>query len=90
MEADVLNTPRDFTHSIFDIFIKATALLLLAPLTVLAQVPYSIDGIVPDANCCSEFQDPVGSIKELQTFEAGDLAGVHCPEQARQVVALHV
>jgi len=41
------------------------AAFLLAPITGLTQQPYNIDGIVPDANCCVEFQDPFGSISEL-------------------------
>ena len=47
------------------IVVNFTAAVLLVPATGLAQVPYNIDGIVPDANCCFEFSDPVGSVKEL-------------------------
>jgi hypothetical protein len=43
--------------------IAATALLM--PIAASAQVPYAIDGVVPDANCCAEFQDPFGSVSEL-------------------------
>ena len=39
--------------------------VILAPTTGSAQVPYNIDGVAPDANCCFEFQDPVGSVSEL-------------------------
>jgi uncharacterized repeat protein (TIGR01451 family) len=41
------------------------AIPLLVPIAASAQVPYFIDGVVPDANCCAEFQDPSGSISEL-------------------------
>ncbi len=47
------------------IALRLAAALLLAPVAGLAQVPYGIDGVVPDPNCCVEFQDPVGSIAEL-------------------------
>jgi hypothetical protein len=40
------------------------AILLLMPVVAAAQVPYVIDGVVPDANT-AEFQDPSGSISEL-------------------------
>jgi hypothetical protein len=40
------------------------AILLLTPIAASAQVPYVIDGVVPDANS-AEFQDPSGSISEL-------------------------
>jgi hypothetical protein len=40
------------------------AMLLLMPIAASAQVPYVIDGVVPDANTAS-FQDPAGSISEL-------------------------
>jgi hypothetical protein len=48
------------------------AVFFFAPNISLAQVPYNIDGIVPDENCCFEFQDPVGSIKELGPVNASD------------------
>ena len=41
------------------------ATLLLLPVVGFAQVPFAIDGVVPDANCCAEFQDPSGSVSEL-------------------------
>jgi hypothetical protein len=41
------------------------AMLLLLPIGASAQLPYAIDGAVPDAGCCTEFQDPSGSISEL-------------------------
>ena len=41
------------------------AILLLMSAGASAQVPYVIDGAVPDANCCAAFQDPSGSISEL-------------------------
>jgi hypothetical protein len=40
------------------------ATLLLTPIAASAQVPYAIDGVVPDANT-AEFQDPAGSVSEL-------------------------
>ncbi len=46
--------------------IMATLLfIMLTPIAAFAQVPYAIDGAVPDTNCCAEFQDPFGSISEL-------------------------
>jgi uncharacterized repeat protein (TIGR01451 family) len=41
------------------------ACLLLTPIAASAQVPYAIDGVVPDANCCAEFEDPAGNVGEL-------------------------
>ncbi len=38
------------------IIANCAAALLMAPTTSLAQVPYSIDGVVPDADCCFEFR----------------------------------
>ena len=46
--------------------------LLLAPASGHAQVPYNIDGVVPDADCCFEFLDPVGSISELGPVNSSD------------------
>jgi hypothetical protein len=40
------------------------ATLLLTPIAASAQVPFAIDGVVPDASV-AEFQDPSGSISEL-------------------------
>ena len=45
--------------------LRCAAVLLLASGGAVAQVPYAIDGTVPDADCCAEFQDPVGSVDEL-------------------------
>jgi uncharacterized repeat protein (TIGR01451 family) len=50
--------------------VMATALLL--PIVGFAQAPFSIDGVVPDANCCAEFQDPYGSISELGPVNSSD------------------
>ena len=47
------------------LFSLTAALALALPLTAQAQVPFAIDGSIPDAGCCVEFQDPDGSIKEL-------------------------
>ena len=52
-------------RTLTDIAVIFAAAFLLIPSTSFAQVPYNIDGIVPDANCCAEFQDPSGSVKEL-------------------------
>ena len=52
--------------------ICGSALLLLAPASSTAQVPYDIDGTVPDADCCFEFQDPSGSISELGPVNSSD------------------
>jgi hypothetical protein len=65
MEMDILKMQQTINRNFTVIAVRLTTALLLAPIVGVAQVPYSIDGIVPDANCCSEFQDPVGSIKEL-------------------------
>ncbi|MEN8184744.1 MAG: hemagglutinin, partial [Myxococcota bacterium] len=50
-------------HSIA-IAVSIAATLALTPIAASAQVPYAIDGVVPDANT-TEFQDPAGSITEL-------------------------
>ena len=59
--------------------ICGSALFLLAPTSATAQVPYNIDGTVPDADCCYEFQDPVGSISELGPVNSSDtkLGSIH-------------
>jgi len=41
------------------------ATLFFTPIAASAQVPYAIDGVVPDAGCCAEFSDPAGSVGEL-------------------------
>ncbi len=41
------------------------ATLLFFATAAFAQVPYLIDGVVPDSNCCAEFRDPFGNISEL-------------------------
>jgi uncharacterized repeat protein (TIGR01451 family) len=38
--------------------------------TASGQQPYLIDGVVPDADCCTEFQDPFGSVSELGPFNS--------------------
>jgi hypothetical protein len=52
------------SHSIA-IAASIMATVLLMPIAGFAQVPYVIGGVVPDANCCAEFQDPFGSVSEL-------------------------
>jgi len=61
------------------VFLQIAAIFLLTPVTSLAQVPYAIDGNVPDADCCATFQDPVGSIKELGPVNASNtkLGSIH-------------
>ena len=66
------NKRQQLNWNLTAIVTNFAAALLLAPTTGLAQVPYSIDGIVPDANCCFEFQDPVGSISELGPVNSSD------------------
>jgi hypothetical protein len=56
---------RPITSQLIRLRTGLSAVMILLPLFASAQVPYSIDGTVPDSNCCSEFQDPAGSIKEL-------------------------
>jgi len=51
---------RDFTLAA-----SVLVILLLMANPAFAQVPYVIDGAVPDANCCAEFHDPFGSVSEL-------------------------
>ena len=62
---DIPNIRISRDRSIAAVAIAITTTLMLSPGVGLAQVPYSIDGTVPDANCCVELQDPVGSISEL-------------------------
>ena len=62
---DIPNKQQLIKRKLAGIVVKFTAALLLAPITGLAQVPYNVDGVVPDANCCFEFQDPVGSVSEF-------------------------
>ena len=47
------------------IAVSILAIFVLMPIVAFAQVPFVIDGVVPDANCCAVFQDPFGSISEL-------------------------
>ncbi|TFG82597.1 MAG: DUF11 domain-containing protein, partial [Chromatiales bacterium] len=61
----IFNQRHASSRNLGVIALRLAAALLLAPGITLAQVPYSIDGVVPDPNCCVEFQDPVGSIAEL-------------------------
>jgi hypothetical protein len=72
MEMEFPNKRQQLNWNLTAIVTNFAAALLLAPTTGLAQVPYSIDGIVPDANCCFEFQDPVGSISELGPVNSSD------------------
>lgn len=53
------------SHRIAITTFLSTMVLLSMPLVASAQVPFFIDGAVPDANCCAEFQDPAGSVSEL-------------------------
>ncbi|MBW2497383.1 MAG: hypothetical protein JRF61_08945 [Deltaproteobacteria bacterium] len=55
---------RSSSHR-FAIAASALAISLLMALTASAQLPYVIDGVVPDANCCTAFEDPFGSVSEL-------------------------
>ena len=49
-----------------------TACLLLTAFNTFAQSPFSIDGTVPDVDCCYEFADPVGSVSELGPVNSSD------------------
>ena len=53
--------------------------LLITPAAALAQSPFSIDGVVPDASCCAEFSDPYGSVSELGPVNASTtkLGSIH-------------
>ena len=57
----------------------AAFVFMLTPAASLAQVPFNIDGTVPDADCCVEFTDPSGSIAELGPVNASDtkLGAIH-------------
>jgi hypothetical protein len=59
------NRPRQTSSHGIAIAASILAILLLSSSGASAQVPYAIDGVVPDANCCAAFQDPSGSISEL-------------------------
>jgi hypothetical protein len=72
MEMDFPNKRHSVNQYLAAIIANCAAALLMAPTTGLAQVPYSIDGVVPDAGCCFEFQDPVGSISELGPVNSSD------------------
>ncbi len=62
---DMSRQPRQTRSRSIAIVTSIMATVLLTPGASFAQVPYLIDGVVPDANCCAEFQDPSGSISEL-------------------------
>jgi hypothetical protein len=70
-----------FSKHIGTLISFATAVLLLPGIS-LAQIPYNIDGTVPDADCCYEFADPVGSISELGPVNSSDtkLGSIHTAE----------
>jgi uncharacterized repeat protein (TIGR01451 family) len=62
---DMTSPPHQTSSHPIAIAASIMAILLLVPFAAAAQVPYVIDGVVPDANCCTEFPDPFGSISEL-------------------------
>ncbi|MBT8444886.1 MAG: DUF11 domain-containing protein, partial [Gammaproteobacteria bacterium] len=62
---DIPQERHSVTFNLAKILTGVVAILLLAPATTWSQVPYNIDGVVPDAGCCVEFQDPSGSVSEL-------------------------
>jgi hypothetical protein len=78
---DAHNIQRGVRSDLTVIAVSLAIVFLIAPAWAVAQVagPYTIDGIVPDAGCCSEFQDPVGSIKELGPVNASTtkLGNIH-------------
>ncbi|MDH3978313.1 MAG: hypothetical protein OEU86_07320, partial [Gammaproteobacteria bacterium] len=61
-------TSRNFAQVIKGL----AALLVFMPAITIAQVPYSIDGVIPDADCCVGFADPVGSVSELGPVNSSD------------------
>jgi hypothetical protein len=61
---EILNPLRHTRSHRIAIAAPILAILLLIPIAAFAQVPYAIDGVVPDANSV-EFQDPAGSVSEL-------------------------
>ena len=69
---DIRNKRHSLNLSLATIAVTIAAALLFAPTIGMAQVPYSIDGVIPDANCCSEFSDPAGSISELGPVNSSD------------------
>ena len=62
---DIPRENRSLSQSLTAIVVTIAAVFVIAPNVVMAQVPYNIDGVIPDAGCCSEFSDPYGSISEL-------------------------
>ena len=72
MEMDFPNKRQTLNWNLTAIVTKIAAVFLLTPTIVLAQASFNIDGVVPDPNCCFEFQDPVGSISELGPVNSSD------------------
>jgi len=64
-ETDMPSKLRQMDSHSITIAASIAALLLLLPIVAAAQVPFAIDGVVPDAGCCAEFADPFGSVSEL-------------------------
>jgi hypothetical protein len=82
---DAQNTKNRINFRLNAIAVNLAIVFLCVPMTGLAQEPapnagpYAIYGVVPDAGCCSEFGDPVGSIKELGPVNASTtkLGNIH-------------
>jgi uncharacterized repeat protein (TIGR01451 family) len=71
-EMDFPNKRRKQNLDLAAIATNILVAFLLVPTTGLTQEPYDIDGVIPDENCCVEFQDPVGSISELGPVNSSD------------------
>jgi uncharacterized repeat protein (TIGR01451 family) len=76
----------DFSNRRFSLVRQLAAIILTGmfasfafPASSHAQNPFSIDGTVPDAECCVEFADPYGSEKELGAVNGTDtkLGSIH-------------
>ena len=62
---DIPRKQKKSNWNLLALIASCAAGLAFAPAASMAQVPYNIDGTVPDVDCCSEFSDPSGNTKEL-------------------------
>ena len=69
---DIPNKRSSLNQCLTAIVMTITAVLLIAPNVGMAQVPFNIDGVIPDTGCCSEFSDPFGSVSELGPVNSSD------------------
>jgi hypothetical protein len=69
MEMDIPSNRPSLSQPLIKAGITLLAWMLFMPINGMAQ-PYLIDGVVPDAGCCTEFPDPAGSVSELGPVNA--------------------